>query len=178
MILLAFSSSCLFFILVMLDVLIIGGGPHALTLATLLSNPDQPLCISSADILQGIQLSKTKVKSVRYKNKKRQPTSKFKQFVMRTTIWFWFILPSIYPYSIIRQLKIFIPTGAVFDTENERLPCPPLHFKVVDSYGKWTSLWESQFTALNIPHLRSHTLVHTDPFNKVINVLTFAQPFG
>uniref|UniRef100_A0A8C2Q1H6 Zgc:113276 n=1 Tax=Cyprinus carpio TaxID=7962 RepID=A0A8C2Q1H6_CYPCA len=30
---------------------------------------------------------------------------------------------------------------------------PPLHFKVV-------------FTALNIPHLRSHTLMHTDPFNK------------
>lgn len=66
--------------LVMLDVLIIGGGPHALTLATLLSNPDQPLCQSSADILQGIQLSKTKAKSVRYKNKKRQLTSKFKQF--------------------------------------------------------------------------------------------------
>ncbi|KAK9966677.1 hypothetical protein ABG768_003774 [Culter alburnus] len=116
----------------MLDVLIIGGGPHALTLATLLSNPDQPLCQSSADILQGIQLSKTKAKSVRYKNKKRQLT--------RT----------------------------VSDTENEpkHLPCPPLHFKVVDSYGKWTSLWESQFTALNIPHLRSHMLVHTDPFNK------------
>ncbi|XP_058646778.1 uncharacterized protein zgc:113276 isoform X3 [Onychostoma macrolepis] len=117
----------------MLDVLIIGGGPHALTLATLLSNPEKPLCQSSADILQGIQLSKTKAKSIRYKNKKRQ---------------------AIRP---------------VFDTENEakRLPSPPLHFKVVDSYGKWTSLWESQFTALNIPHLRSHTLVHTDPFNKV-----------
>uniref|UniRef100_A0A8C1H624 Zgc:113276 n=1 Tax=Cyprinus carpio carpio TaxID=630221 RepID=A0A8C1H624_CYPCA len=116
----------------MLDVLIIGGGPHALTLAILLSNPEKPLCQSNADILQGIQLSKTKAKSVRYKNKKRQP-----------------ITP-------------------VFDTKNEAkcLPCPPLHFKVVDSYGKWTSLWESQFTALNIPHLRSHTLVHTDPFNK------------
>lgn len=83
--------------LVMLDVLIIGGGPHALTLATLLSSPDQPLCQSSADILQGIQLSKTKAKSVRYKNKKRQLTSKFKQFVMRTTIWFWFIFPPSIP---------------------------------------------------------------------------------
>lgn len=59
----------------MLDVLIIGGGPHALTLATLLSNPEKPLCQSSADILQGIQLSKTKAKSVRYKNKKRQAIS-------------------------------------------------------------------------------------------------------
>ncbi|XP_043108224.1 uncharacterized protein zgc:113276 isoform X1 [Puntigrus tetrazona] len=116
----------------MLDVLIIGGGPHALTLATLLSNPEKPICQSSSDIFQGIQLSKNKAKSVRYKNQKRQP-----------------IRP-------------------VFDTENEakRLPCPQLHFKVVDSYGKWISLWESQFTALNIPHLRSHTLVHTDPFNK------------
>ncbi|XP_056135293.1 uncharacterized protein zgc:113276 [Lampris incognitus] len=43
---------------------------------------------------------------------------------------------------------------------------PPLSLRVVDSYGEWTTLWESQFTALNIPHLRSHTLVHTDPFNK------------
>ncbi len=59
----------------MLDVLIIGGGPHALTLATLLSNPEKPLCQSGADILQGIQLSKTKAKSVRYKNKKRQAIS-------------------------------------------------------------------------------------------------------
>ncbi len=69
-----------------------------------------------------------------------------------------------------RLIEIFFPTGPVFDTENEakRLPSPPLHFKLVDSYGKWTSLWESQFAALNIPHLRSHTLVHTDPFNKVI----------
>ncbi|KAJ3592953.1 hypothetical protein NHX12_005291 [Muraenolepis orangiensis] len=38
--------------------------------------------------------------------------------------------------------------------------------RVVDSYGAWACLWESQFSALNIPHLRSHTLVHTDPFNK------------
>uniref|UniRef100_A0A3Q3X0W2 FAD/NAD(P)-binding domain-containing protein n=1 Tax=Mola mola TaxID=94237 RepID=A0A3Q3X0W2_MOLML len=42
----------------------------------------------------------------------------------------------------------------------------PLSLRVVDSYGEWTALWESQFTALNIPHLRSHTLVHTDPLNK------------
>lgn len=75
--LLAFISSSLHLSLSlgMLDVLIIGGGPHALTLATLLSNPEKPLCQSSADILQGIQLSKTKAKNVRYKNKKRQAIS-------------------------------------------------------------------------------------------------------
>ncbi|XP_065097194.1 uncharacterized protein [Paramisgurnus dabryanus] len=116
----------------MLDVLIIGGGPHALTLATLLLNPDQPICQSNEEILQGIQLSKSKAKSGCHKNKKRQPAK------------------------------------AVLETENKgkHLSCPPLHFKVVDSYGRWTSLWESQFTALGIPHLRSHMLVHTDPFNK------------
>ncbi|XP_051967784.1 uncharacterized protein zgc:113276 isoform X2 [Xyrauchen texanus] len=125
----------------MLDVLIIGGGPHALTLATLLSNPEQLLHQSSADILQGIQLSKTKVKRSRHKNKERQPTT------------------------------------PVFEGKNEekRLPCPPLHFKVVDSYGKWTSLWESQFTGLNIPHLRSHMLVHTDPFNKALQEFVVEQ---
>lgn len=52
-------------------------------------------------------------------------------------------------------------------TISERVVCPPLSLRVVDSYGEWTTLWESQFTALNIPHLRSHTLVHTDPLNKV-----------
>ncbi|CAG5858355.1 unnamed protein product [Menidia menidia] len=49
---------------------------------------------------------------------------------------------------------------------SERIPYPPISLRVVDAYGQWTALWESQFSALNIPHLRSHTLVHTDPFNK------------
>lgn len=44
---------------------------------------------------------------------------------------------------------------------------PDINLQVVDAYGEWTSLWKSQFTALTIPHLRSHTLVHTDPVNKV-----------
>ncbi|CAL8379472.1 unnamed protein product [Arctogadus glacialis] len=50
--------------------------------------------------------------------------------------------------------------------EGGRPTTPALDLRVVDSYGTWASLWESQFAALNIPHLRSHTLVHTDPFNK------------
>ncbi|XP_057218279.1 uncharacterized protein zgc:113276 isoform X3 [Triplophysa rosa] len=116
----------------MLDVLIIGGGPHALTLATLLSDPDQPICQSSADILQGIQLSKAKAKSAR-KNKKRQSTRP----VLETK------------------------NGGKHQTRSS------LNFKVVDSYGRWISLWQSQFTSLSIPHLRSHMLVHTDPFDKV-----------
>ncbi|KAK2853829.1 hypothetical protein Q5P01_006490 [Channa striata] len=49
---------------------------------------------------------------------------------------------------------------------SEGAVCPPLSLQVVDSYGEWAALWESQFTALNIPHLRSHTLVHTDASNK------------
>ncbi|XP_026867193.2 uncharacterized protein zgc:113276 [Electrophorus electricus] len=60
------------------------------------------------------------------------------------------------------------PTGTVLETckEQECPPCPPVHFRVVDPYGEWASLWESQFRGLNIPHLRSHVLVHTDPLNK------------
>uniref|UniRef100_A0A3Q1IRX1 FAD/NAD(P)-binding domain-containing protein n=1 Tax=Anabas testudineus TaxID=64144 RepID=A0A3Q1IRX1_ANATE len=88
--------------MVILDVLIIGGGPHALTLASL-------LCTSIGLTLEE-QLAKSSI--------------------------------------------------------SERDVCPPLSLRVVDSYGEWTGLWESQFTALNIPHLRSHTLVHTDPLNK------------
>lgn len=45
--------------------------------------------------------------------------------------------------------------------------CPSLRFQVVDTYGDWAALWESQFAALSIPHLRSHALVHTDPLKKV-----------
>ncbi|KAF0042990.1 hypothetical protein F2P81_004327 [Scophthalmus maximus] len=51
-------------------------------------------------------------------------------------------------------------------TVSERAVRPPLSLRVVDSYGEWTALWESQFTALSIPHLRSHTLVHTDPLSQ------------
>ncbi|XP_030582108.1 uncharacterized protein LOC115778190 [Archocentrus centrarchus] len=49
---------------------------------------------------------------------------------------------------------------------SERAVSPLLSLRVVDTYGEWTALWESQFTALNITHLRSHSLVHTDPLNK------------
>lgn len=52
-------------------------------------------------------------------------------------------------------------------TISEGTVCPLLSVLAVDSYGEWVALWESQFTALNIHHLRSHTLVHTDPLNKV-----------
>uniref|UniRef100_A0A3B5B2G3 Zgc:113276 n=1 Tax=Stegastes partitus TaxID=144197 RepID=A0A3B5B2G3_9TELE len=94
----------------MLDVLIIGSGPHALTLASLLSSPD--------------------------------------------------------PNSDPGQDSPLSPEQLEKSTISERIICPPLSVQVVDTYGEWTALWESQFTALNIPHLRSHTLVHTDPLNK------------
>ncbi|KAI5629867.1 hypothetical protein C0J50_10404, partial [Silurus asotus] len=111
----------------MLDVLVVGAGPHALTLATLLLNPQQHVNKSNAEILKGVQLSKTNPKTGRSKSKRR---------------------------------------SAEPQKDLESTPCPPLNFKVVDSYGEWASLWESQFTALNIPHLRSHMLVHTNPLNK------------
>ncbi|XP_071186883.1 uncharacterized protein [Salvelinus alpinus] len=124
----------------MLDVLIIGGGPHALTLATLLSRPDQALSPPppNTDILQGIQLSQGRAKTSRSKNKRGGAT---------------------------RQQTAEPEEQTAPDPESVS-SCPPLAFRVVDSYGAWTSLWESQFRALNIPHLRSHTLVHTDPLNK------------
>nr|XP_029133884.1 uncharacterized protein LOC109986989 [Labrus bergylta] len=109
--------------MVILDVLIIGAGPHALTLASLLLNPesgpnsdpepDLPSCCSTS-VCAGLTLEEQ---------------------LAKTTI-------------------------------SENVVCPPLSVRVVDSYGVWTNLWESQFTALNIPHLRSHTLVHTEPLNK------------
>lgn len=123
----------------MLDVLIIGGGPHALTLASLLSSPelnsdhghDPPLSPSCSDP----QRSETS-------NKKR--CSSKRKIVTGQTLE--------------EHLAKLI--------SSERIFCRPLSLRVVDTYGEWATLWESQFTALNIPHLRSHTLVHTDPFNK------------
>lgn len=55
----------------MLDALIVGAGPHALILATLLLNPQQHVNSSNMDILQGVQLSTTNPKTGRTKNKKR-----------------------------------------------------------------------------------------------------------
>ncbi|KAJ8350542.1 hypothetical protein SKAU_G00256720 [Synaphobranchus kaupii] len=117
----------------MLDVLIVGGGPHALTLSTLLAHPDVRCPQPSTDILDGIQLSQTKSKSGWSRGKRRPATAKVS--------------------------KEEAAPGPTHTT-------PPLRFRVVDSYGEWAALWGSQFSALNIPHLRSHTLVHTDPLNK------------
>ncbi|XP_047674652.1 uncharacterized protein zgc:113276 isoform X3 [Tachysurus fulvidraco] len=115
----------------MLDVLIVGAGPHALILATLLMNPNQHVNTSSPEILQGVQLSKTNPKTGQTKSKNRS-----------------------------------VDTLSELHKDPKCPACPPLIFKVVDSYGEWASLWESQFTTLNIPHLRSHMLVHTNPLNK------------
>ncbi|CAJ1049471.1 uncharacterized protein zgc:113276 [Xyrichtys novacula] len=129
--------------MVILDVLIIGAGPHALTLASLLSNPnlngksdpgpDFPIISCSSDSLD-LQKNPEKSNNKRCsKNKRRRNT------------------------TALEEGKTNISEKVVF---------PPLSLRVVDSYGEWTTLWESQFTALNIPHLRSHTLVHTNPHDK------------
>uniref|UniRef100_A0A8C9X2I2 Zgc:113276 n=1 Tax=Sander lucioperca TaxID=283035 RepID=A0A8C9X2I2_SANLU len=111
--------------MVILDVLIIGAGPHALTLASLLSNPDpDPNSEPRHDL--PLSLSDPPRPQTNPETSNNKPKS----------------------------------------TISERVNCPLLNLRVVDSYGEWTTLWESQFTALNIPHLRSHTLVHTDPLNK------------
>ncbi|XP_060890926.1 uncharacterized protein zgc:113276 isoform X3 [Labrus mixtus] len=134
--------------MVILDVLIIGAGPHALTLASLLLNPesgpnsdpgpDLPSCCS--DPLRP-QTNPQTSNNKRCSGKKRR---------RNTTVCAGLTLEE-------QLAKTTISENAV---------CPPLSVRVVDSYGVWTNLWESQFTALNIPHLRSHTLVHTEPHNK------------
>ncbi|KAI3377486.1 hypothetical protein L3Q82_008667, partial [Scortum barcoo] len=135
---------------VMIDVLIIGGGPHALTLASLLSNigldpisdprHDAPLSPSCSDLPRTQPDPETS-------NNKRCGGKKKRR---ATTV----------------SAGLTLEDQLTKSTVSERIICPPLSLQVVDSYGEWTSLWESQFTALNIPHLRSHTLVHTDPLNK------------
>uniref|UniRef100_A0A8C4HYW5 Zgc:113276 n=1 Tax=Dicentrarchus labrax TaxID=13489 RepID=A0A8C4HYW5_DICLA len=133
--------------MVILDVLIIGGGPHALTLASLLSNPDpnsdpghdlplSPSCLDS----HRPQPETSSNKRCSGKKKKKRATAVSAGVTLEEQL----------AKSII----------------SERAVCPRLSLRVVDSYGEWTTLWESQFTALNIRHLRSHTLVHTDPLNK------------
>ncbi|XP_058884918.1 uncharacterized protein zgc:113276 isoform X2 [Acipenser ruthenus] len=122
----------------MLDVLIVGGGPHALTLATLLKNPCFQTGSPHSEVLDGIVLSKKKSKNGRAKtagkNRAKQTQAGQEDEPM---------------------------------AHKDMPSCPPLSIKVVDLYGEWMTLWEKQFAALNIPHLRSHTLVHTDPLNKV-----------
>ncbi|XP_033866444.2 uncharacterized protein zgc:113276 isoform X1 [Acipenser ruthenus] len=121
----------------MLDVLIVGGGPHALTLATLLKNPCFQTGSPHSEVLDGIVLSKKKSKNGRAKtagkNRAKQTQAGQEDEPM---------------------------------AHKDMPSCPPLSIKVVDLYGEWMTLWEKQFAALNIPHLRSHTLVHTDPLNK------------
>lgn len=66
----------------MLDVLIVGAGPHALILATLLSNPQQQVISCNEEILQGVQLSKTG----RTKSKRRCAGT------FNTVIWVCFLI--------------------------------------------------------------------------------------
>ncbi|XP_047435681.1 uncharacterized protein zgc:113276 isoform X2 [Mugil cephalus] len=136
--------------MVILDVLIVGGGPHALTLASLLSIPDpdpnsdrghdSPLSPSCSDRPRSQPNPETSSNKRCCGKKKRRTAA----------------------VSAGQTLEEQLANSNI----SERPVCPPLSLRVVDAYGEWAALWESQFTALNIPHLRSHTLVHTDPLNK------------
>ncbi|XP_039600988.1 uncharacterized protein zgc:113276 isoform X2 [Polypterus senegalus] len=121
----------------MLDVLIIGAGPHALTLASLLRHPNFSNSANDSHILDGIFLSKTRMKNGKSRTKGKNEMTKLIEQAD----------------NLLKQV----------DTPES----PPLSVKVVDPYGEWVTLWQKQFNALRIPHLRSHTLVHTDPFNKI-----------
>uniref|UniRef100_A0A3Q2PAX8 Zgc:113276 n=1 Tax=Fundulus heteroclitus TaxID=8078 RepID=A0A3Q2PAX8_FUNHE len=125
----------------MLDVLIIGGGPHALTLASLLAslNPDQDSDRGDDSLISTPTLFNVETF-------KRTPCDERRK--RRTTAG---------EMTVEQKAKPATSESAV---------CRPLCVLAVDTYGEWAALWESQFTALNIPHLRSHTLVHTDPLNK------------
>ncbi|XP_029944420.1 uncharacterized protein LOC115386295 [Salarias fasciatus] len=131
--------------MVILDVIIIGGGPHALTLASLLSSHEcDPEC-HTPNFPSHSHAPRSHPKP-ETSNKKRCSGKKKRV----TTV------------SAGQRLEC----QPAESTMSERPVAPPLSLCVVDTYGEWTALWESQFTALNIPHLRSHTLVHTDPLNK------------
>lgn len=130
--------------------LIIGAGPHALTLASLLSSPDPDPTSGPGHKLptspSGSDSPKPQPNPDTCNNKRCSGKKKRRATAV----------------SVGATLEEQLATSTI----SERIDCPPLSLRVVDSYGAWTTLWESQFTALNIPHLRSHTLVHTDPFNK------------
>ncbi|XP_054627976.1 uncharacterized protein zgc:113276 [Dunckerocampus dactyliophorus] len=125
----------------MLDVLIIGGGPHALTLASLLSSSDPNLG-------KGMHPTTSCTEPPRFElnmeSHHRQHKTKRK----------------------VAHGGLTLEERLATSTLTEGVIKSPISFQVVDTYGDWTCLWKSQFTALNIPHLRSHTLVHTDPLDK------------
>nr|XP_020461846.1 uncharacterized protein LOC109963562 [Monopterus albus] len=134
--------------MVILDVLIIGGGPHALTLASLLSNPHPDPDPNPASPLSPSCSDPPRPQLNPETSNNKYCTGKKKRRTTNATAG----LP----------LEGQLAKSAI----SERVVYPPLSLQVVDSYGKWAALWESQFTALNISHLRSHTLVHTDSLNK------------
>lgn len=132
------------------DVLIIGSGPHALTLASLLSSNDWN---PSSDVRHDSLLSTS-----RSDPPESQPGTETSSSKLST--------------NKKKKKRATVSTGRTMEEQqaksatSERVVSSLLSLRVVDTYGEWTALWESQFTALNIPHLRSHSLVHTDPLNK------------
>ncbi|XP_062417690.1 uncharacterized protein zgc:113276 isoform X2 [Pungitius pungitius] len=133
--------------MVILDVVIVGGGPHALTLASLLCNTESD---PKSDPRHDLHRPPSPENPAGPQTDPETPHNK----------------------RCVGRKNRRAAAGPTLEeqlaksTKSERLDFPPTSVRVVDSYGAWTTLWESQFAALNIPHLRSHTLVHTDPLNK------------
>ncbi|XP_072770963.1 uncharacterized protein [Nerophis lumbriciformis] len=128
----------------MLDVLIIGGGPHALTLASLLSRSHPDPGLEEGPPASCREPPRLDLKEETHHKTKRKVTHGHE--------------------SLEASLAKSTPGDDDVITPGDD---DVISLLVVDSYGRWTSLWSSQFSALNIPHLRSHTLVHTDPLNKM-----------
>ncbi|KAK5609348.1 hypothetical protein CRENBAI_011327 [Crenichthys baileyi] len=149
----------------MLDVLIIGGGPHALTLASLLSSPDPG---QDSDREDDPLISKSTLSN--FDTFKHAPCNERRK--RRTTAGGRGVTEHLTQRAgdserrRSNRMRQMTRKHKAKPTVSESTVCLPLSVLVVDTYGEWVALWESQFTALNIPHLRSHTLVHTDPLNK------------
>lgn len=208
----------------MLDVLIIGGGPHALTLTSLLTHPHPgPHADPGSDSPAPLFCSQPPRLHTRPDTSHNKRHGAKKREVVRGTlcgqlwvvivptvpllfrIFIGFSFQSLYLLSLLHLLPgFYISSSLGCDaavaadegpepiSENVQGPVSVcslggghgwghnhvhptdggreerlLRLQVVDACGRWADLWRSQFTALSIPHLRSHALVHTDPHSKV-----------
>nr|XP_032832823.1 uncharacterized protein LOC116955684 isoform X2 [Petromyzon marinus] len=151
------------------DVLIVGSGPHALTLLTLLRNPGSRPWDSLSGLFGGLKLSAAAkgrggsggrraggrrrgpgaVKEMEEAGGSRGTAADGRSEEVEPAL-----------------ASLGLEEKAAEDGEETPLGPQLLEVMVVDTYGQWLVQWDKQFTALNIPHLRSHALVHTDPFDK------------
>ncbi|CAD7969392.1 unnamed protein product [Amoebophrya sp. A25] len=123
-----------------LELLVIGAGPHALSLLTRLIDDDP-------DLLTEMERSYMMRRARRYRPRTEVRAHLKKRFSLRS--------------ESEKETGRETSTGTASTTRELTSD----NVTVIDSHGRWMAQWDSDFEAFGIDYLRSHEHLHPDPFD-------------